>query len=240
MSQFTDRIRARTRLANAKRAGQPTSPRARRPRNAPELAPLGLDQDQGAAIKKALATKSIDAATLHELVREGHLTWDEVNRLSAEEVTDLAAALERYKERKPGHQAAIVAPPGNAPGEFDVGDLEGALEQTEQTIAEARAAREVPPALEQMPMDAAAREPAALPPAPDAAVMRAEFKSSNVRAAELGADGTLLVTFADGAVYAYANFTAEQFAEWEKAKSAGSWFHHNVKNKPDRHPARKA
>lgn len=79
----------------------------------------------------------------------------------------------------------------------------------------------------------AAPEPAAKAPS----AIRLEFaKSSNVRAAELGADGVVAVEFRDGAIYRYANFTLELMAEWEAAKSAGSWFHHNVRSKPDRHP----
>jgi KTSC domain len=57
-----------------------------------------------------------------------------------------------------------------------------------------------------------------------------------VREAELGADGVLLVTFADGTMYAYANFTPALFEEWQKASSAGSWFHNNVRKKPEQHP----
>ncbi len=78
-----------------------------------------------------------------------------------------------------------------------------------------------------------------LAPSVVGASKRVEFKSSNVRAAELGADGVVLVTFSDGEQYAYANFTPELFEEWQKASSAGSWFHHNVRKKPERHPGRK-
>jgi hypothetical protein len=100
------------------------------------------------------------------------------------------------------------------------------------------------PAAESQPVQPAAVspvEPLAAPVEHAVAptVARVEFKSSNVRAAELGADGVLLVTFADGEQYAYANFTPELFEEWQAAKSAGSWFHHNVRTKPDRHPVRK-
>ena len=70
-------------------------------------------------------------------------------------------------------------------------------------------------------------------------VSRAEFASSNVRAATLFADGVLVVDFKDGGKYSYGNFTPALFAEWQAAKSAGSWFHHNVRTKLDRHPVLK-
>lgn len=62
------------------------------------------------------------------------------------------------------------------------------------------------------------------------------FSSSNIVSAELGADGIVAVTFKDGKAYRYANFTPALMDEWKAAKSAGNWFHQNVRTKPDRHP----
>jgi hypothetical protein len=73
------------------------------------------------------------------------------------------------------------------------------------------------------------------------AIARIEFaKSSNIRAASLGADGVLTVEFKDGARYRYGNFTVDLLAEWEGADSAGRWFHQHVRTKPDRHPVLQA
>lgn len=72
--------------------------------------------------------------------------------------------------------------------------------------------------------------------APAVALERVEFtKSSNLRAATIGTDGVLFVEFKNGSTVAYANFTPELWAEWQAAQSAGSWFHANVRSKPDRH-----
>ena len=61
-------------------------------------------------------------------------------------------------------------------------------------------------------------------------------KSSNLRTASLDDRGVVTVAFANGTTYQYANFSAELMLEWQNAKSAGSWFHQNVRSKPDRHP----
>ncbi len=61
--------------------------------------------------------------------------------------------------------------------------------------------------------------------------------SSNIKSARLdAATGVVEVHFANGSHYRYANFTAAQLTEWRGAKSAGSWFHTNVRSHPDAHP----
>lgn len=61
--------------------------------------------------------------------------------------------------------------------------------------------------------------------------------SSNIRSARLDpASGVVEVHFANGTSYRYAHFTAELLKEWGEAKSAGQWFHVNVKSRPDEHP----
>lgn len=82
-------------------------------------------------------------------------------------------------------------------------------------------------------------EPAVPPPPPTtkAGKQVLAFTSSNVKRAELEpATGVVTVTFANGSTYRYANFNAELMAEWDAAKSAGSWFHNRVKMRPEEHP----
>jgi hypothetical protein len=85
-------------------------------------------------------------------------------------------------------------------------------------------------------------EAVAAPPQPLATPIAAspdhlEFpKSSNVRAATLDANGVVTVEFGDGKRYRYASFTRELMKEWREAKSAGGWFHKNIRSKPERHP----
>lgn len=65
--------------------------------------------------------------------------------------------------------------------------------------------------------------------------------SSNVRSAKLNPEtGVVAVLFRNGQTVHYGAFTVDMMIEWEAAKSAGSWFHHNVRQKPDRHPILKA
>lgn len=61
-------------------------------------------------------------------------------------------------------------------------------------------------------------------------------KSSNIKSAVLGDDGVLEVTFQNDQKARYANFKAELMDDWEKDSSAGSWFHRNVRQKPDAFP----
>ena len=64
-----------------------------------------------------------------------------------------------------------------------------------------------------------------------------EFKgSSNVKSATLNDDGTTEVTFANGGRATYKNITPDLFEEWEKAESAGRWFHNRVRSKPTEYP----
>lgn len=60
--------------------------------------------------------------------------------------------------------------------------------------------------------------------------------SSNVKTATLNDDGTAEVTFANGGRATYRNISAEMFDEWEKADSAGRWFHNRVRSKPTEYP----
>lgn len=64
-----------------------------------------------------------------------------------------------------------------------------------------------------------------------------EFTSSNIRRAMLD-PGTSIVTvaFANGTTYRYGNFTPELMAAWKDAKSAGAWFHQQVRSRPKQHP----
>jgi hypothetical protein len=39
-----------------------------------------------------------------------------------------------------------------------------------------------------------------------------------------------------GSVYDYANFTAEQFAEFKAAESIGTYFGQHIKNETEKHP----
>lgn len=72
-------------------------------------------------------------------------------------------------------------------------------------------------------------------PAPDVIVL--EFSSSNIAGASLDlATGRLTVTFRSGPPYCYANVTREQMDAWKAAPSAGSWFHHNIRQRTAAHP----
>lgn len=65
---------------------------------------------------------------------------------------------------------------------------------------------------------------------------RQEFNGSNIKAAVYDSEtGIVSVEFKSGAPRRYANFTPEIWADWCAAKSAGSWFHANVRQKPE-HP----
>ncbi len=88
------------------------------------------------------------------------------------------------------------------------------------------------------------------PPAPVAAVLKEvakevlpdpnllEFgKSSNLKSAKLDPATEIVdVTFGNGATAKYEKFTPELMKEWASAQSAGTWFHQNVRQKPDLHP----
>lgn len=199
MSTFLDRIRARQRRSNARRARRLA--RVDGANTAPRLEALALDDAQADAIRDALATP-VDEA-VHDLGADGVDDVVAVDEAEQQGVNETAAALnESPAEVNDQPPAVNAAPPGNPPGDFDFAQLDEVITPT------------------------TAGEPA----------VRLEFKSSNIRSAELGADGVAAVTFKDGAVYRYANFTAELMAEWEAAKSAGSWFHQNVRSKADRHP----
>lgn len=74
-------------------------------------------------------------------------------------------------------------------------------------------------------------------PAPRDLIITTTFTSSNIAGAELDTTtGILSVSFGNGSTYRYRNFTAELMAAWKAAKSAGSWFHHNVKTRAAAHP----
>lgn len=61
-------------------------------------------------------------------------------------------------------------------------------------------------------------------------------KSSNIKSAVLGDDGVLEVTFQTGQSARYRNVKEAMLDEWEKDKSAGSWFHRNIRSKPGEFP----
>jgi hypothetical protein len=193
---------------------------------------------QVAAIKKALGKKPLgkkplDEQVLQQLVREGKLTRAELTAMSAADLAVLADSIEQYKR----YRAAAVAPPGNAPGEFDLGQLDQTATPPNPPVP-VHDAPTAPVVVEPPPPPAPPAQ--SVPATASTAVERIEFaKSSNVRAAELGADGVLTVEFSDGKKYQFGNFTRELFEEWQKAPSAGSWFHHNVRKKPERHPVLK-
>lgn len=244
MSSFTDRIRARTRRHNERQARAQGQPQTPRPRVVPELAPLGLDEAQGAAIRKALASASINEATVQRLVAEGKLTWAEIEGLHPSELAEFAEAIRRYEEREQTAAPAKlqpVAPPGNAPGEFDLGQLEETppAYMTPEQLDDPSS----PDAQGAGSEQSASLSAAATPSQPeatataDASLDRLEFpKSSNVRAAMLDANGVVTVEFGDGKRYRYARFTRELMKDWSEAKSAGGWFHKNIRSKPGQHP----
>lgn len=68
-------------------------------------------------------------------------------------------------------------------------------------------------------------------------MQRHEFsRSSNVQAATFDPDtGIVEVEFKKDR-RRYGGFTAQEFAEWIEARSAGSWFFQNVRKCPDKHP----
>jgi hypothetical protein len=79
--------------------------------------------------------------------------------------------------------------------------------------------------------------PAATDVSAPAPLTKIEFANSkNLVSATLEASGVVAVEFTNGRTYRYANFTAELMRDWQAAKSAGSWFHQNVRSKPDRFP----
>lgn len=49
-------------------------------------------------------------------------------------------------------------------------------------------------------------------------------------------DSSATVTFSDGGVYKFGGFTLELMKSWSEAKSAGGWFHANVRQHPDKYP----
>lgn len=78
-------------------------------------------------------------------------------------------------------------------------------------------------------------------------IAMAAVKSSQIAA--IGHDpitNTLAIQFAPrkdgtpGSVYHYENFTANDFADFQKAESIGSYFGKNIKPKTDRFPFSKA
>lgn len=79
-------------------------------------------------------------------------------------------------------------------------------------------------------------------PTPDAPAAQdpnvLDFKgSSNVKRAALDpASGVVTVDFANDKTYRYGNFTTMLMREWAEAKSPGSWFHNNVRQRPDAYP----
>lgn len=160
-------------------------------------------------------------------------------RCTREEAESRRACGFRIMER------AEVAPPGNAPSDFDLGQLDDSTPREPETATRESAP---PPDIETTALQGEgggagsvtpeSDPPAADPePAPAAPLLRLEFKnSSNLRHAELGADGVVTVHFANGTTYGYASFTPELMLEWEHADSAGRWFHNNVRSKPDKHP----
>ncbi len=61
--------------------------------------------------------------------------------------------------------------------------------------------------------------------------------SSNLKGATRDPETSIVdVLFKNGKTYRYANVTAEEMAAWAAAKSAGSWFHDNIRGKPEAHP----
>lgn len=180
MSTFLDRIRARTRRANAKRAKR-----------------LGLSRT---ALEPLLAPHLPSPDS--ELLEGDGSDQPEGAELEATDTTPAVVNAE--------------SEPSDAASQVDTTDELAAREDL---------------------VTAAEPEPAPAASVADYVISRLEFpKSSNLRAASLGVDGVLMVDFANGSRYRYANFTLELMAEWEAAKSAGSWFHNNVRTKPDRHP----
>ncbi len=62
-------------------------------------------------------------------------------------------------------------------------------------------------------------------------------KSSNVVTARFDPETKVCeVQFRNGAVHRFGNFSHAVMDEWRTAKSAGTWFHSNVKQQPDEHP----
>jgi hypothetical protein len=248
MSSNIDRLRARMRRHNERQAQSADQPAPRRA----ELAPLGLNEGQGAAIKKALADASASEATVRQLLAERKLTLADLERLTPGEIPDFAAAVRRYEERAkdaPPAKQPPVAPPGNAPGEYPGQGDQGtathtAPEHNESTPANAQGAESQPTASLSAPVSPVQPEPAPLPAAPAGLAMsatanghRVEFpKSSNIQSAEVDNHGVLTVAFQGGQRYRYSNFSVELLREWSEAKSAGAWFTKNIRNRSDRHP----
>jgi hypothetical protein len=82
-------------------------------------------------------------------------------------------------------------------------------------------------------------KPPDAPPAPPAVDPNLlVFKeSSNIRQARFDAKtGVVEVQFQAGPPYRYQNFTAALMEDWRAARSAGGWFHANVKNHPEVYP----
>jgi hypothetical protein len=70
-----------------------------------------------------------------------------------------------------------------------------------------------------------------------ATLLELTFTSSNIQGAKLdAATGIVTVSFTNGSTYRFANFTAELMKAWQAAKSAGQWFHHNVRTRATAHP----
>lgn len=141
--------------------------------------------------------------------------------------------VQRYLERKRARNgepdaARVAPPPSEGEGQTD-GEGKG-----EQTPNESPAGST--PAI--VPSSNPDSSPPVVPPPISDTVMEIEFKeSSNIRAAKLDrATGVLSVAFANGSVYRFAGVTAEQMVAWQSAKSAGGWFHHNIKSQPAKHP----
>lgn len=126
----------------------------------------------------------------------------------------------------PADEAPAGDPVELQPGEVAI--LEDALAPVEQPVEAAPAAvivEDAPEIIESAP---------AVPMRPT----RLEFKNStNLVDAVLDTElGIVTVQFKNGTSFRYGNFTSALMAEWEAASSAGSWFHKNIRSKPDRHP----
>ncbi len=219
MSTYLDRIRARSRRQIATRAKKVRS--LGRPAHA--LEPLALDGDHVSAIQNALADHSLEPAPGPEGTPEypAFMSPERIEERIEEchrilEAADACVVCEgthaRTKHLHPLEPVEVK--PSQQVGDVDVDiDIEAHTESGDTVPA----------------------------PYTRAEVGRVEFaKSSNVRSAILDVDGNLTVTFADGKEYRYGNFTLELLEEWRKADSAGSWFHHQVRRKPERHPVLKA
>lgn len=107
------------------------------------------------------------------------------------------------------------------------------IDATYATAADLESARDVPQVA-----DRRAQLEAEPKPSKGARVVNLKA-SSNIKAASL--DGAALsVSFNNGATATYGNVTDKLVDEWEAAKSAGSWFHNNIRMKSKDHPILKS